>query len=72
MGRSDLTRLAVRGQDAYSVCLRPSHTRYDGDACFAVSCGDHVGEYAVDIASEAAFEAVGRAIEDAVRTSAAG
>ncbi len=72
MGRSELTRLAVRGQDAYSVCLRPSHTRYDGDACFAVSCGTHDGEYAVDIASEAAFEAVGRAIEDAVRTSAAG
>ncbi len=71
MGRSDLTRLAVRGQDAYSVCLRPSHTRYDGDACFAVSCGTQDGEYTVDIASEAAFEAVGRAIEDAVRASAA-
>lgn len=70
MSRSDLTRLAVRGQDAYSVTLRPSHTRYDGDACFAVSCGTHDGEYAVDIASEGAFEAVGRAIEDAVRTSA--
>lgn len=71
MGRSELTRLAVRGQDAYSVCLRPSHTRYDGDACFAVSCGTVGGEYAVDIASEAAFEAVGRAIEDAVRAGVA-
>lgn len=66
MSRSDLTRLAVRGQDAYSVCLRPSHTRYDGDACFAVSCGSHDEPDAIDIASEAAFEAVGRAIEHAV------
>lgn len=66
MSRSDLTRLAVRGQDAYSVCLRPAHTRYDGDACFAASCGDYHGPNAIDIASEAAFEAVGRAIEDAV------
>ena len=69
MSRSDLTRLAVRGQDAYSVCLRPAHTRYDGDACFAVSCGTHDGPNAVDIASEAAFEAVGRAIESAVVVS---
>lgn len=69
MSRSDLSRLAVRGQDAYSVCLRPAHTRYDGDAVFAVSCGDVVGDGSVDDASEAAFEAVGRAIEQAVRSS---
>lgn len=66
MSRSELTRLAVRGQDGYAVCLRPAHTRYDGDACFAVSCGAHDEPNAIDIASEAAFEAVGRAIEDAV------
>lgn len=69
MSRSDLTRMAIRGQDAYSVCLRPAHTRYDGDACFAVSCGDHDEPNAVDIASEAAFETVGRAIAAAVDRS---
>jgi L-aminopeptidase/D-esterase-like protein len=69
MSRSDLTRLAVRGQDAYSVCLRPAHTRYDGDACFAVSCGGYMAEGSIDVASEAAFEAVGRAIEQAVTAS---
>ena len=69
MGRAELSRLAIRGQDAYSVCLRPAHTRYDGDACFAVSCGSATGEFAIDIAAEAAFEAVGRAIEDAIRSS---
>lgn len=70
LDRADLTRLAVRGQDAYSVCIRPAHTRYDGDSCFAVSCGTVTDEFAVDLASEAAFEAVGRAIENAIRSSA--
>ncbi len=67
LSRSQLTRLAIRGQDAYAVCLRPSHTRYDGDAVFAVSCGSRVAD--VDVVAEAAFEAVGRAIEAALAAS---
>jgi L-aminopeptidase/D-esterase-like protein len=63
--RSALLRLAVRGHDALAVCLRPSHTRYDGDAVFAVSCGDRVLD--PDAAGEAAFAVVGRAIEAALR-----
>lgn len=70
LSRNELSRLAVRGQDAYSVCLRPAHTRFDGDALFAVSCGDVEGD--VEILAEAAFEAVGRAIEAALRASAEG
>lgn len=62
--RADLGRMAVRAQDAYSVCLRPAHTRYDGDAVFAVSCGDREAD--LDAISEAAFAVVGRAIEAAV------
>lgn len=65
--RSDLIRVTIRGQDAYSVCLRPAHTRYDGDICFAVSCGRLLAD--LDLVSEAAFEAVGRAIENAVASS---
>lgn len=65
-GRAELTRVAVRGQDALAVCLRPAHTRFDGDACFAVSCG--AVEADLDEVAEAAFEAVGRAIEAAVRS----
>ena len=68
IGRAELTRLAVRSQDAFSACLRPAHTRFDGDTVFAVSCGDRSG--LVDNIAEGAFEAVGRAIEAAVRTSA--
>lgn len=65
--RDGLTRLAVRGQDAYAACLRPAHTRYDGDTCFAVSCGQV--EASIDDVAEAAFVAVGRAIEAAVRNA---
>ncbi|MDP8957951.1 MAG: P1 family peptidase [Actinomycetota bacterium] len=63
--RNDLRRVAVRSQDALAACLRPGHTRYDGDAAFVVSCGDRRGD--VDAVGEAAFIAVGRAIEAAMR-----
>jgi len=68
LGRNDLMRVAVRAQDALAVCLRPGHTRYDGDAAFAVSCGDV--EASVDLVGEAAFVATGRAIEAAIRAAA--
>jgi L-aminopeptidase/D-esterase-like protein len=66
--RAALTRVAVRSQDALSVTLRPAHTRFDGDTCFAVSCGPR--DASVDLVAESAFEAVGRAIEAAVQTEA--
>jgi len=62
--RTDLMRIAVRAHDALAVCLRPSHTRYDGDAVFAVSCGSRVTD--PDELGEATFRIVGRAIELAV------
>lgn len=63
--RDELLRVAVRAQDAVAVCMRPGHTRYDGDAAFAVSCGDVSAS--VDLVGEAAFVAVGRAVEAAIR-----
>lgn len=65
LDRSALLRLAVQAHDALAVCLRPSHTRYDGDVAFAVSCGGVVAD--PDALGAAAFEAVGRSIEAAVR-----
>jgi L-aminopeptidase/D-esterase-like protein len=38
--RSDLARLCIRAHDAFAASIYPVHTRYDGDAVFAVSCGD--------------------------------
>ena len=66
LDRVSTRRMAVRAQDALAACLRPAHTRYDGDAAFAVSCGDLPGD--LDRITEAAFVVTARAIEAAVRT----
>jgi L-aminopeptidase/D-esterase-like protein len=69
LSRTQLLRLVVRAHDALAVCLRPAHTRFDGDIVFAVSCGERDGD--PDGLVEAAFETTGRAIEMAVRLGAA-
>jgi len=66
--RIELSRLLVRAHDALAVCVRPSHTGYDGDIAFAVSCGEIESD--IDTLAEAAFGATGSAIERAVRSSA--
>ena len=68
MTRSTLSRLAVRAHDAMAVCIRPVHTRFDGDIVFAVACGDIEAD--VETLAEAAFGATAAAIERAVRASA--
>jgi L-aminopeptidase/D-esterase-like protein len=67
LDRSALQRVCVQAHDALAVCLRPSHTRYDGDAAFAVSCGDVSAD--PDGVGTAAFVATGRAIEAAMRAA---
>lgn len=67
LAHDDLLRVAVRAQDAVAACVRPGHTRYDGDAAFAVSCGDVVAS--VDVVGEAAFTATARSIEAAIRAA---
>lgn len=64
LSRAELTRLLVRAHDALAVCVRPAHTRFDGDVAFAVSCGDR--EAGVDEVSEAVFGATAAAIEGAI------
>lgn len=65
--RAELNLLKVRSHDAIGACIRPSHTRYDGDVVFVSACGSEPGD--LDLAGEAAFVATGRAIEAAVRAS---
>jgi len=66
LDRMALGRLAIRSQDALAACIRPGHTRYDGDAAFAVACGDRQAD--PDVLGEAAFVATARAIEAAIRS----
>lgn len=70
LSRTDLMRLIVRAHDALAVCVRPAHTRYDGDAVFAVSCGERAAD--LDALGEAAFAVTGAAIEHAVRLAQEG
>ena len=67
LDRPALSRACVRSHDALGACLRPSHTRYDGDAVFAASCGRLPGD--LDVVAEAAFVAAGRSIEAALRAA---
>ena len=67
LDRAELTRMCVQGHGAMAACLRPSHTRYDGDAVFALSCGEVNAD--LDTLGAAAFEAVGRAIEMGIRSA---
>jgi L-aminopeptidase/D-esterase-like protein len=68
LSRIELTWLAVRAHDALAACVRPAHSRYDGDIAFAVSCG--TVEADIDAVAEGAFEATADAIVDAVRAAA--
>jgi L-aminopeptidase/D-esterase-like protein len=65
--RNELRRVAIRAHDAVGATIRPTHTRYDGDSAFVVSFGAAGAD--VDVVQQAAFVAVGRAIEAAVRAS---
>ncbi len=65
--RNELRRVAIRAHDALGACVRPTHTRYDGDSAFIVSFGTKTAD--VDVVQQAAFVAVGRAIEAALGES---
>lgn len=65
LARVELSRLVVRSHDAIGACVRPAHTRYDGDAVFAASVGPKSANH--DELGEAVFVATARAIENAVR-----
>ena len=52
---------------ALGACLRPAHTRVDGDVVFVSSIGNEARR--VDLAAEGAFVATGRAIEAGLKAS---
>lgn len=62
--RNELRRIAIRAHDAIGACIRPTHTRYDGDSAFVVSFGAEAAD--LDAVQQAAFVVVGRAIASAV------
>ncbi len=67
LSRVELGRLCVRAHDALATCIRPAHTRFDGDIAFGVSCGTQSGD--VEALAEAAYGATAAAIENALSSS---
>lgn len=67
LDRVELGRLIVRAHDAIGACVRPAHTRYDGDAVFAASVGAIAADR--DVLGEAVFSSTAAAIENAVRAA---
>lgn len=67
ISRVELGRLCVRAHDALATCVRPAHTRFDGDIAFGVSCGSVDGD--VEALAEAAYGATAAAIENALSSS---
>lgn len=67
--RIDMGRMVIRSHDALSACIRPVHTRYDGDAVFVASVGDKTAD--LDSLGEATFAATAAAIENAIRSARA-
>jgi len=62
--RDELRRAAIRAHDALGACIRPVHTRYDGDTVLVVSCGERPVD--VDAFQQAVFVATGRAVAGAI------
>jgi L-aminopeptidase/D-esterase-like protein len=66
---NELRRAGIRGHDALGACIRPTHTRYDGDSVFVVANGER--EVDVDLVHQASFAVVGRAVESAILSATA-
>lgn len=58
-------KLACAGQDGIAMCVRPSHTMYDGDTVFAFGTGEKQCDISALLAAGA--EAAARAIINAVK-----
>ena len=63
------TRLAIAGQDAIALTVRPSHTANDGDAMFGLSTGAHPDTIPGDVLHAAALKAVSGAILNAIESA---
>ena len=68
IGKRDARWLAARGADGVTVAVRPAHTRYDGDVCFAVAAPPPEGAppHDLDVLGRHATEAVAAAVRAAV------
>lgn len=68
LDKSEVKWLAGRGSDGITTSVRPAHTRYDGDVCFAIAAPPprSAPEANLDVLGVLATEAVAAAVRNAV------
>ena len=68
LDKREVKWLAARGSDGMTISIRPAHTRYDGDVCFAIAAPPDEGspDTDLDVLGVLATEAVATAIRNAV------
>jgi L-aminopeptidase/D-esterase-like protein len=73
LDKREVKWLAARGSDGITTSVRPAHTRYDGDVCFALAAppANESAETNLDVLGVLATEAVARAVRGAVEPSTA-
>jgi L-aminopeptidase/D-esterase-like protein len=69
LSKTQLTKVAQMAHDGLARTVYPAHTLYDGDAIFALSCGD-LESVEVSIVGALAAQAVARSILRGVRKAA--
>ena len=69
LDKREVKWLAGRGAAGVTTSVRPAHTRYDGDVCFAVAAPPQKGaaETNLDVLGVLATQAVAAAVRDSVR-----
>lgn len=69
LSKADVRFLAARGSDGITTSVRPAHTRYDGDAVFAIAGPPQPGSPPpdLDLLAFLATDAVAQAVRNAVR-----
>jgi L-aminopeptidase/D-esterase-like protein len=70
LDKREVNWLAGRGSDGVTNSVRPAHTRYDGDVCFAIAAPPppEAAETNLDVLGVLATQAVANAVRDSVRS----
>jgi L-aminopeptidase/D-esterase-like protein len=67
LNKEQVNKLAQMAQDGIARAINPSHTMYDGDAIFALSLGDKIGDITIlgAVSAEVVADAIVRAVQHA-------
>jgi L-aminopeptidase/D-esterase-like protein len=67
--KPELNVISLMAQRGLVKTIDPIHTTFDGDVIFAASLGNHSGEVDLNVIGLLAEEALGRAVNNAIRSA---